>query len=292
MSIPAPFDYHTATTVDEAIVLLQQYGDEAKVLAGGHSLIPAMKLRLSQPEHLVDIGRIRGLSYIREEGNAIVVGALTTHAQIERSDLLRSHHAALPACASLIADQQVRNRGTIGGSLVHADPASDLPGVVLALKGEIVVQGPNGQRTIKADDFFTGTFETALEPNEILIEVQFAPSPARTGSAYEKLANKASHSAIAGCAANISLGGDGTCTGASIAITGATMQITRASMVEAALIGKKLDQATIAEAASHAADGLELVSDIHGSKDYRRHMISVVTRRAILRALEQALSRG
>ncbi len=288
MSIPAPFDYHTATTVDEAIVLLQQYGDEAKVLAGGHSLIPAMKLRLSQPEHLVDIGRISGLSYIREQENDIVVGTLTTHAQIERSDLLHTRLAALPECALLIADQQVRDRGTIGGSLVHADPASDMPAVVLALKGEIVAQGPNGQRTVKVDDFFTGPFATALEPNEILIEVRFATLPARTGSAYEKLANKASHSAVVGCAATISLGGDGTCTAASVTITGAAMQITRASTVEAALIGKKLDQATVAEAASHAADGLELVADIHGSKDYRRQMSSVVTRRAIVHALEQA----
>ncbi len=287
MSIPAPFDYHPATTVEEAIMLLQQYGDEAKLLAGGHSLIPAMKLHLSQPEHLVDIGRISSLSYIREQENAIVVGALTTHAQIVRSELLRTRLAALPECALLIADQQVRNRGTIGGSLVHADPASDMPAVVLALKGETVAQGPNGQRTIKADDFFISPFATALEPNEVLIEIRFAALPAHTGSAYEKLANKASHSAIAGCAATISLDGDGTCTAASVAITGAAMQITRASTVEAALIGKKLDQATVAEAASHAADGLELVADIHGSKDYRRQMSLVVTRRAILRALEQ-----
>ncbi len=286
MSVPAPFDYHTAATVDEAIALLQQYGDEAEVLAGGHSLIPAMKLHLSQPEHVVDIGRIRGLSYIREEGNAIVIGALTTHAQIERSDLLRSHFVVLPMCASLIADQQVRNRGTIGGSLALADPASDMPAVVLALKGEIVTQGPNGRRTIKADNFFTGAFATALEPNEILSEVRFATPPARTGSAYEKLANKAFHSALAGCAASISLGGDGTCSSASLVITGAATRITRASTVEAALVGKKLDQTTVAEVASHAADGLELVSDIHGSQDYRRQMASVVTRRAILRALE------
>jgi carbon-monoxide dehydrogenase medium subunit len=247
-----------------------------------------MKLRLSQPEHLVDIGRVAGLSYIREQENAIVVGTLTTHAQIERSDLLRIRLAVLPVCASLIGDQQVRNRGTIGGSLAHADPASDMPAVVLTLKGEMVAQGPNGQRTIKADDFFTGPFATELEPNEILIEVRFATLPTRTGSAYEKLANKAFHSAIAGCAATISLGDDGTCTAASVAITGAAMQITRASTVEAALVGKKPDQATVAEAASHAADGLELVADIHGSKDYRRQMALVVTRRAITRALEQA----
>src|SRR5947208_11250317 len=158
MSVPAVFDYHPAKTIDEAIALLQQYGDEAKVLAGGHSLIPAMKLRLSQPGHLIDIGRIQGLSYIREDGGSIAIGALTTYTAIERSDLLRSKLPVIPECASMIADQQLRNRGTIGGSIAHSDPASDMPGVVLALKGEIVVQGSSGSRTIKADDFFVGTF--------------------------------------------------------------------------------------------------------------------------------------
>src|SRR5581483_9053775 len=162
MSVPAAFDYHRAATVDEAIALLQQYGDEAKVLAGGHSLIPAMKLRLSQPEHLVDIGRIAGLSYIREDNGSVAIGALTTYTQIERSELLRQRFALLPEGTTMIADQQVRNRGTIGGSLAHADPAADMPGIVLALKAEVVVQGSNGRRTIKADDFITGTFETAL----------------------------------------------------------------------------------------------------------------------------------
>src|SRR5579875_337773 len=271
MSVRAPFDYHPAKTVDEAISLLQQYGDEAKILAGGHSLIPAMKLRLSQPEHLIDIGRIPGLSYIREENGAIAIGALTTYTQIETSDVLRRHFALLPECASVIADQQVRNRGTLVGSIAHSDPASDMPGVVLALKGEIVAQGPNGRRTINADDFFVGTFTTALEPNEVVIEVRLPIPPARTGSAYEKLANKASHYAVAGSAA----------------ITGAAMQTMRAKGVEAALTGKKLDAATIAEAASHAPEGLELVSDIHGSKEYRSRMTVVMAPRAITRAVER-----
>ena len=288
MSVPAAFDYHRAATVDEAIALLQQYGDEAKVLAGGHSLIPAMKLRLSQPEHLVDIGRIAGLSYIREDNGSVAIGALTTYTQIERSELLRQRFALLPEGTTMIADQQVRNRGTIGGSLAHADPAADMPGIVLALKAEVVVQGSNGRRTIKADDFITGTFETALAPDEILLEIRLPLPPARTGSAYEKLANKASHYAITGCAAVITLDTDNTCTSASIAITGAAMQTTRASAVEAALVGKKLDEAIVAEAASHAAEGLELVSDIHGSQEYRRQMTAVITRRTIMRAIERA----
>jgi len=288
MSVPAAFDYHRATTVDEAIALLQQYGDEAKLLAGGHSLLPTMKLRLAQPAHLVDIGRISGLSYIREDNGAIAVGAMTTYSTIERSDLIRSHFALLPEGIVLIGDQQVRNRGTIGGSVAHSDPAADTPGMVLALKADIVAQGPGGKRTIKADDFFMDLFATALRPDEVITEIRFAIPPARTGSAYSKLANKASHYAVAGCAAVVSLGGDGTCSAASVVITGASVKPTRASAVEAALLGKKLDEATVAAAASHAADGLELVEDIHGSKAYRAQMSCVMAKRAILKAAERA----
>lgn len=288
MSVPAVFDYHPAKTIEEAIALLQQYGDEAKILAGGHSLIPAMKLRLSQPEHLIDIGRLDGLSYIREEGDAVVIGALTTYTTLERSDLLRRLFQLIPEACNVIADQQVRNRGTLAGSIAHSDPASDMPGVVLALKGEVIAQGPNGTRTIKADDFFVGTFTTALAPDEIITAIRLPLLPPHTGTAYEKLMNRASHYALAGCAAVITRGDDGSCSAASIAITGAAMQTARASAVESALVGKKLDEATIAEATEHAAEGLELVSDIHGSKDYRRRMTSVMTRRAILAALERA----
>ena len=287
--IPAAFDYHSATSVDEAIALLQQYGDEAKVLAGGHSLLPTMKMRLAQPGHLVDIGRIHGLSHITEHAGMVAVGAMTTYSKIERSDLLRKHFALLPEGSALIGDPQVRNRGTIGGSVAHADPAADMPGIVLALKGEMLVYGPNqGRRVLKADDFFKDLFTTALQPGEIITEIRFAIPPVRTGSAYTKLANKASHYAVVGCAAVVSLGGDGTCSSASVVITGATVKPTRASAVEAALVGKKLDEATVAAAASHAADGLELVEDIHGSKAYRAQMATVMAKRAILKAAERA----
>ncbi|RAQ98120.1 FAD binding domain-containing protein [Thermogemmatispora tikiterensis] len=286
--IPATFEYHPASSVDEAIALLSQYGDDAKLLAGGHSLIPTMKLRLAQPAHLIDIGRIPGLSYIREEGNVVAVGALTTYATIERSEVLRRYFAVLPECASVIGDPQVRNRGTIGGSISHADPSADMPGAVRALKAEIRVRGPNGERTVAADDFFLGTFTTALEPGEMVTEIRFPLPPARTGSAYTKLANKASHYAVAGCAAVVTLGADGACTAASVVITGAGTMPTRASAVEAALMGKQLDEATVAEAASHAAEGLELMEDIHGSKQYRAQMAAVMARRAILKAAERA----
>jgi aerobic carbon-monoxide dehydrogenase medium subunit len=287
MSVPAAFDYHPATSVDEAIALLQQYGDEAKLLAGGHSLLPTMKLRLAQPGHLIDLGRIDGLSYIREDDGVVAVGAMTRYVDIERSEVLKKHFALLPEGVAEIGDQQVRNRGTIGGSIAHSDPAADTPGIVLALKAAIVAKGPNGVRTIKADDFFMDLFQTALQPDEVITEIRFPKPPEHTGSAYMKLANKASHYAVVGCAAVVTLDSNGTCTSASVVITGASVKPTRASTVEAGLVGKKLDEATIANAASHAADGLELVSDIHGSQEYRAQMATVLARRVIARALER-----
>ncbi len=288
MSVPAAFDYHSASSVDEAIALMQQYGDDAKFLAGGHSLIPTMKLRLAQPAHIVDLNKISGLSYIREEDGAVAVGALTRYTAIENSEVLKQHFALLPEGTSVIGDPQVRNRGTIGGSIAHSDPAADMPGIVLALKADILVQGPNGVRTIKADDFFTGMFETALNPDELVTEIRFAIPPAHTGSAYMKLANKASHYAVAGCAAVVTLDNDGTCSAASVVITGASVKPSRASGVESVLVGKKLDEASVAGAASHAAEGLEFVEDIHGSKAYRAQMSAVMARRAILKAAERA----
>src|SRR5258708_4712540 len=193
MSIPATFDYHVAKTVDDAIALLQQYGDEAKLLAGGHSLLPAMKLRLAQPGHLIDLGRVDGLSYIREENSYVAIGAMTPYKTIERSEVLRRHFALLPEGTSLIGDQQVRNRGTIGGSVAHSDPSADMPGLVLALKATIVARGPNGQREIPADDFFQDLFATALEPGEVGTELRLPLLPAHSGSPYAKPANHPSH---------------------------------------------------------------------------------------------------
>ena len=311
MSVPAAFDYHPATSVDEAIALLQQYGDDAKLLAGGHSLIPTMKLRLAQPAHLIDLGKIRELSYIRDDGDAIAVGAMTRYVDIERSDLIKQHFALLPEGINLIGDQQVRNWGTIGGSVAHSDPAADTPGMVLALKADIVAKGPNGVRTIKADDFFQDLMQTSLEPDEVITEIRFPKLPAHSGSAYTKLANRASHYAVVGCAAVLTFDDDGTCTAASVVITGASVKPTRAHAVEAGLVGKKrerkpeggfsgllhrvedaigghkLDGDAIADAASVAADGLELVSDIHGSKEYRTEMAAVMARRAITEAVER-----
>jgi len=288
MSVPAAFDYHPAKTVDEAIALLQQYGDDAKVLAGGHSLVPTMKLRLSQPEHLVDIGKIAELSYIREENGVVAVGAMTTYTQAAKSELLRTHFALLADAAAVIGDQQVRNRGTIGGSVAHSDPAGDMPAIILALNAEIVAQSSNGKRTIAADDFFVDTFTTALEAGELLTEIRLAIPSARTGTAYMKLENKASHYAITGCAAVITVDGGGTCSAARVTITGAGTKVTRARAVESALVGKKVDESVAAEAASHAAEGITLIEDLHGSQAYRSQMTVVMARRAILKAIERA----
>ncbi|HLX59309.1 MAG TPA: xanthine dehydrogenase family protein subunit M [Ktedonobacteraceae bacterium] len=286
--VPAAFDYHVAQSVDEAIALMQQYGDDAKFLAGGHSLLPTMKLRLAQPTHLIDLGRIQDLSYIREVGDTVTVGAMTTYITLQRSDVIKRYFPLLPEGIAEIGDQQVRNRGTIGGSVAHSDPAADSPGMVLALKATIVARGPNGARTISADNFFLDLFATALQPGEVITEIRFAKPAAHTGSAYEKLANKASHYAVVGCAAVVTLDASGVCTAASVVITGASVKPTRASAVEAELVGKKLDEATIAAAASHAADGMEIVSDIHGSKEYRAQMATVMAKRAITRAAERA----
>jgi carbon-monoxide dehydrogenase medium subunit len=288
MSVPAVFDYHVANSVDEAIALMQQYGDDAKFLAGGHSLIPTMKLRLAQPAHLIDLGRIHGLSYIHDDADHIAIGAMTTYSTLEKSSVIHHNFPLFADGIPLIGDQQVRNRGTIGGSVAHSDPAADMPGMVLALKALIHVKGSKGERTIHADDFFQDLFQTALEPDEVLTQLTFAKRGRHTGSAYEKLANKASHYAVVGCAAVVHLDDNGVCTSASVVITGASVKPTRASAVEYALLGKKPDEAAIADAASHAAEGMEVVSDIHGSQAYRSQMATVMAKRAIARAAERA----
>src|ERR1041384_1061383 len=217
--IPAQFDYARANTLDEALILLAQ-NEDAKILAGGHSLIPAMKLRLMQPPLLVDIARIKDLSYIREEDGQIRIGATTTHYQIESSDLLKSICPLLPECAAHIGDLQVRNKGTIGGSLAHSDPAGDWPAAILALNAELVAVSKNGERTIKAEDFFVDLLTTALEPGEILREIRISTPAEQMGQAYVKMHHPASGFAVVGVAANLIMNGPNECRSASIGITG------------------------------------------------------------------------
>src|SRR2546425_8251612 len=224
--IPAQFDYQAPRTLDEAISLLAQHADDAKILAGGHSLIPAMKLRLAQPQLLIDIGLIKDLSYIREEEGQIRIGAMTTHYQIESSERLKQICPLLPECAASIGDVQVRNKGTIGGSLAHSDPAGDWPAAIIALRAELVAVGTNGERVIKADDFFVDLLTTALEPREILREIRVKKNG--THHAYAKMPHPASGFAVVGVAANLIMNGSNECQSASIGITGASSKAYRA----------------------------------------------------------------
>ena len=279
--IPAPFDYQAPATLEEAISLLSSDPDGAKVLAGGHSLIPAMKLRLAQPQLLVDIARIKSLAYIREEGNKILIGATTTHYQIESSDLLKQVCPLLPACAVNIGDVQVRNKGTIGGSVAHSDPAGDWPAAVLALDAELVLVGPNGERTVKATDFFVDLFTTALQPGEILREIRIEKPSGRFGHAYQKVPHPATGYAVVGIAVDLRLNDDGSCKAARIGVTGVGVKAYRALGVETALAGKNLDDQTIATAAEHVSDGVNLNSDLYASAEYRGALAKVHTRRAL-----------
>src|SRR5258708_8238676 len=278
--IAAQFDYVRAKTLDEALSLLAQ-NEDAKILAGGHSLIPAMKLRLAQPPLLIDIGRISDLAYVREDGGEIRIGAMTTHYQIESSDLLKRICPLLPECAAAIGDVQVRNKGTIGGSLAHSDPAGDWPAAIIALNAEMVAASRNGERKIKADDFFVDLLTTALEPGEILREIRINRSNGRTGQAYTKMHHPASGFAVVGVAANLSLDANGSCQKANIGITGISSKAYRAAGVEAALNRANLDEQKIPSAAPHAPPGIPATRDLFPSADHPRHLAQAVTKAAI-----------
>jgi len=286
--IPAQFDYQAPTTIDEALSLLAANPDEAKILAGGHSLIPAMKLRLAQPAMLIDIGRIKDLSYIREDGDQIFIGAMTTHYQLESSTLLQNICPLLPECGAQIGDVQVRNKGTIGGSVAHSDPAGDWPAAILALGAEMIVVGKNGEREIKADDFFVDLLTTALGAGEILREIRIPKPAGRFGHAYQKVRHPASGFAVVGVAVTLQIGAGGSCESAAVGITGVASKAYRAGAVEQALQGQQLDEQTIAAAAAHATEGVDANSDLYASEDYRRHLAQVYTKRAIQAAAARA----
>lgn len=287
--ISSAFAYHAPTSVAEAASLLAEHGEEAKLLAGGHSLIPLMKLRLAEPSVLIDLGKIGDMAYIREaDGGGLAIGAMTTYASLVSSELVRANAPALADAAAQVADAQVRNMGTIGGSLAHADPAGDLPAVAVALRAELVTSSTGGHRTISADDFFVDLFTTALEAGEILNEVRIPALPPNSGSAYAKFGNKASHYAIVGVAAVVSRNADGSCAGASVGITGAGANAVRAADAEAALVGSALDDAAIKAAAAAAGNGIEFNEDVHASAEYRAHLTAVYAERAIRAAAGNA----
>jgi carbon-monoxide dehydrogenase medium subunit len=267
--IPAIFDYKRAGSVDEAVSLLGEYGDDAKLLAGGHSLLPLMKLRLASPAVVIDIGRLSDLSFIRESGDHIAIGALTRHRDVETSDVLRQHIPLLAHAASYVGDPQVRHRGTIGGSISHGDPASDLPAVVLALGATLVVRGANGERTIPATEFFQGFLETALAPDEVMTEIR-VPKVGGAGWSFQKFNRRAQDWAIVGVAAVR----NGT-TGIALVNMGSTP--VRATAVEQALAGG----ASVADAAQQAAAGLDPPADLNASPEFRAHLARVLVKRAL-----------
>ena len=273
------FNYHRAASVDDAVALLGQHEDAA-LLAGGHSLIPSLKLRLAAPGALVDIGHLEELNYIRQQGSGVAIGAATTHDSVATSSVVAGQAPLLAQAAAVIGDPQVRNMGTIGGSLAHADPAADYPAAILASGAHVVARGPDGERVIEAGNFFLDLFLTALQPGEIITEIRIPAQPAGAGACYVKFPHPASRFAVVGCAAVVA-GSGGVCTEARVAFTGVANAAFRDGGVEAALAGQPLNGASIDAAAAAAASGVEPLSDSFAGADYRRHLARVFAGRAL-----------
>lgn len=288
--IPGQFSYHAPATLPEAIALLGEHGYDAKILSGGQSLIPLMRFRLAQPAHLVDINRIDGLAYVREEDGALRIGALAREADLDAEPLVHERYPLLADAIAVIADPLVRNLATVCGNVAHADPANDHPAVMLAYRAEVVAEGPSGRRVIPIDDFFVDTFVTALEPNEVLVELRIpAPKPG-SGGAYQKLERKVGDYAIAGVAAQIVVGADGLISEAGVALTNVGPMPIRASEAEESLTGRHPNEKTFADAARLASDAADPVTDLRGPADYKRAVTRTLTARALQRAAERALS--
>jgi len=285
---PANFGYVAARTVEEALLLLNKHGEDGKLLAGGHSLIPAMKLRLQSPQTLIDLGTVPGLRGVRADGNQLIIGALTVHADVASSDLVRKHVPGLAEAASVIGDLQVRNRGTIGGSVAHADPAADLPVILTALNAVFVVQSSGGNRTIAVDEFFTDFYSTAMSANEILTEIRVPIPSAGSGTAYVKLPHPASGYVVVSAGALITRQASGSCTAARVAIGGLGSGPCRAVATELELQGKPLTPQVIAAAAAKAAEETDPVEDSYASVEYKLHVATVYAGKAIEAALERA----
>jgi len=283
--LPASFGYIAAHSVDEAIELLSKHGEDAKLLAGGHSLIPAMKLRLASPRYLIDLGSVPGLRGVRVDGDSVVIGALTVHTDVAASDLVHKQLPGLAEAASLIGDVQVRNRGTVGGSVAHADPAADLPVILTALNASFVLQSSSGKRTIPADNFFLDFYTTAIAGNEVLTEIRVPLPPSGAGTAYAKLPHPASGYVVVSAGVLIHRQPSGQCTSARIAIGGLGSNPIRATATEAALQGQLLTADVIARAAAKAAEGTDPDDDPYASADYKRHVVTVYARRAIEKAI-------
>jgi carbon-monoxide dehydrogenase medium subunit len=282
------FEYLVPSSLGEAVNLLQKHGGRAKIVAGGHSLIPMMKLRLAAPECLIDIGRIPELSYVKEDSGRIRIGALTSHHSIESSSVIQRSLAALADAAGAIGDIQVRNKGTIGGSIAHADPAADYPASILAFDATIVTLGPQGERQIPVSKFFLDMMTTSLEENEVVREIQIPVRPGRIGSAYLKMAQKASGFAICGVAAVVERDSSGALAKVAVGITGVGSHAFRATKTEAALTGQSPSAAVLKSACEKASDGIIALDDLHASADYRLDLARIFARRALEAAIERA----
>ncbi|MGI9252161.1 MAG: FAD binding domain-containing protein [Thermomicrobiales bacterium] len=285
--IPAKFEYHVPADVGQAAALLRQYDGEAKILAGGQSLIPMMRFRLAMPEHLIDISKLPGLAYIEERDGHLAIGAMTTETELEHNDVVRRRYEVLVDASEVIADPIVRNLATVGGNIAHADPANDHPAVMLALRAEVVTTGPDGHRTIPIDDFFLDTFVTALEPDEILTEIRIPKAKRGSGGAYLKLERKVGDYAIGAIAVNLVVH-DGTIAEAGVAMTNVSPYPVRATKTEAALVGKPATAATFAAAADVASQECEPSADNRGPEEYKRAVIRTLAERAFTAAAKRA----
>ena len=286
--IPPSFEYLRPNTIPEAIAMLQQHGDGAKILSGGQSLIPMMKLRLARPAILIDINRISGLSHIKEEGGFLKIGGLTREAELEASPLVRSKYPILADTTHVIADPQVRNLATVGGNLAHGDPANDHPATMLALGAQVVAKGPKGERVIPIEAFFLSLFTTALKPDEILTEIRIPIPPARSGGAYLKLERKVGDFATAAVAVQLTVDEQGACRNIGMALTNVGATPVKVKKAEGFLQGKKLDDAAIAQAAQLASDEAEPSADLRGPVEYKKGLVKELAKRALLLARERA----
>jgi carbon-monoxide dehydrogenase medium subunit len=286
--IPPVFDYHCPKTLEDAVALLSRYGDAAKVLSGGQSLLPMLKIRLASAEHLIDIGKIPGLAYLREEGGVLKIGACTSESTLEESDLIRSRYPILHDTTRVIADPLVRNRATVGGNLAHGDPANDHPAAMIALRAQVVAIGPGGERVIPVNQFFRGLFSTALAADEILTEIRVPVPPARSGGAYVKLERKVGDFATAAAAAQVTLGTSGSIEQVGLALTNLGSVPIQVSAAESYLAGKAPSEAVIAEAGRLAAEAAEPSPDRRGSIEYKREMARVHAQRALKLAIPRA----
>lgn len=286
--IPANFTYHRAHSVQDAIALAESLGEEAKYMSGGHSLLPMMKLRFATPEHIIDISKIEGLSFIKEEGDLLKIGGLTTQSEMEHSKLIREKYPIFSDAIKLTADPSVRNVGTMGGNIAHGDAANDQPALMLAMRATIVAEGPEGRKSIPIDAFFHGFYMTALEPADVLVEIHVPKAKKRSGGAYYKMERKVGDYATAGVAVYLELDDSGTCREIGIGLTNVSAVPMRVDRAEDLLRGKKITQDLMDQAGAMAAEDCEPTSDLRGSEAYKRSLVHTLTKRMLNKALERA----